>query len=455
MGKRVTIFTNTFPYGLGETFFNEELPFLCKKFGKVDIFPLYIPGTEVAKSRRDTPDNTIIHPPLLGFDHKDKKGLILNGAFTFAPLWFAVKEFLKRGVYLSGKKLWIWGNYTFILRSILGNVKVMEDILDTLAKSDTAYFYWGDKSALLVPFLKRLLKGRRVPKFVVRFHGSDLYEEAKGFLPYREMLYKAVDYAVAISHNGKGYIEKNYRNQPANISVHHLGSFYHSDACPNLGAPVDNTGERVDTQGAFNIISCSNVIELKRVHLIAAAMLTLERDSALAATLKENGISHLCWTHIGDGPLLEPIKDFIVENGVESEPQSELTPVAFNFLGAMPHSQVMEYYQSHYTDLFVQVSRTEGIPVSIMEALSFGTPVIATNVGGVAELIPDGCKCGTLLDKNLTTQQLADAIKGWILKSIELPEFETALTARHLWEENWNCEKNYTQFAEFLISTTL
>ena len=79
-----------------------------------------------------------------------------------------------------------------------------------------------------------------------------------------------------------------------------------------------------------------------------------------------------------------------MQNGPAEDEAEGLTPVAFNFLGAMPHSKVLEYYQTHYTDLFIQASRSEGIPVSIMEALSYGTPVLATNVGGVAELLPQG-----------------------------------------------------------------
>ena len=38
-------------------------------------------------------------------------------------------------------------------------------------------------------------------------------------------------------------------------------------------------------------------------------------------------------------------------------------------------------------DLFLTVSANEGIPVSIMEAQSFGIPVIATDVGGISEIV--------------------------------------------------------------------
>lgn len=50
-------------------------------------------------------------------------------------------------------------------------------------------------------------------------------------------------------------------------------------------------------------------------------------------------------------------------------------------------------------DLFVNMSLSEGIPVSIMEAISFGIPIIATNVGGNAEIVND--ETGVLIPVNI------------------------------------------------------
>lgn len=428
--SKLTLFTNSYPYGTGETFLHEELPFVAKKFDKIVIFPLYIPkGTENRTdiSQQPLPANVRVMQPLIPFDHKDKKSLIINGIIPKSFL-MEVCEFFKRGVFLSGKKLWIYFNYTLLLNSILSNRKVMRSIKTELEQSNAAYFYWGDKSALIIPYLRKRLKNH--PPFVVRFHGSDIYEEVKGYLPYRDKLYKAINYAVPISNNGMEYIKLRYKNhQPQHIELHRLGSYAHDNVC-------------IANNDIFHIVSCSNVIELKRVEIIAKALLNIEKDFVFVERMTELGYKKIKWTHIGDGPLLEGVKEHFKLGSAF---------IIANFPGRLPHEKVMEFYSNNRVELFVQVSRSEGIPVSIMEALSYGIPIIATNVGGVNELfrnIPQ-CPYGTLLTKNLTAIDLEKAIKNFIL----LPDSEVEkarITARIEWETNWNNNKNYSAFANFL-----
>jgi glycosyltransferase involved in cell wall biosynthesis len=77
-----------------------------------------------------------------------------------------------------------------------------------------------------------------------------------------------------------------------------------------------------------------------------------------------------------------------------------------NFLGFLSEDEVIHELQD--CDLFVLPSFVEGLPVSAMEAMAIGVPVIATNIAGTGELVEDG-RTG-LLVRPSDSQALADAV---------------------------------------------
>lgn len=66
-----------------------------------------------------------------------------------------------------------------------------------------------------------------------------------------------------------------------------------------------------------------------------------------------------------------------------------------NFLGGIANQELPKYYQK--ADVFVLPSLTEGTPVSVLEAMSSGCPVVATKVGGVPAII-ENRKSGLLIN---------------------------------------------------------
>jgi glycosyltransferase involved in cell wall biosynthesis len=79
------------------------------------------------------------------------------------------------------------------------------------------------------------------------------------------------------------------------------------------------------------------------------------------------------------------------------------------------------------TDVFVLSSDYEGNPLSVMEAMAAGKPMICTAVGGVPELVEDG-ECGLLVPQR-SEKALADAMR-YMLESPEARESMGKASAR-------------------------
>jgi len=83
-------------------------------------------------------------------------------------------------------------------------------------------------------------------------------------------------------------------------------------------------------------------------------------------------------TLLGDGDDRKRLEAAAIEYGINNK---------VNFAGFVDQKTIADTLQS--SDIFVLPSFAEGIPVALMEAMAMGVPVIATYVGGIAELVID------------------------------------------------------------------
>lgn len=97
---------------------------------------------------------------------------------------------------------------------------------------------------------------------------------------------------------------------------------------------------------------------------------------------------------IGDGPELESLKRRAQRLGVDSR---------VSWAGRIPDAS--RYFAAF--DVFVLSSRTEGTPMVVLEAMAAGTPIVATRVGGVPDVVPTGT---ALLVPSESPAELAHAI---------------------------------------------
>lgn len=89
----------------------------------------------------------------------------------------------------------------------------------------------------------------------------------------------------------------------------------------------------------------------------------------------------------GDGPEREKLQILVNKYGLGKN---------FKFLGFI--SETSDFYQD--LDLYINTSFHEGIPLSILEAMAHGTPVVAPGVGGLCEIIEDGVEGFLVYSRN-------------------------------------------------------
>lgn len=151
------------------------------------------------------------------------------------------------------------------------------------------------------------------------------------------------------------------------------------------------------------------------------------------ATLVGEGERLELWL-AGSGRLLPSAQRRAAELGIES---------VVRFLGYVPNVEILEWLAAGRVDVVALPSDWEGIPVSLIEALAHGVPAAASDVGGVAELVGDGC--GILVPEG-DHAALADAIRR-LLHSPELRQ-EVSRAGRERVEREFAVERVVTQLRD-------
>ena len=134
----------------------------------------------------------------------------------------------------------------------------------------------------------------------------------------------------------------------------------------------DALKKRIKIDGEV-ILFVGRLIDLKGVdYLIKAAPKVIESFPKAKILLVGSGPKKNC--------LVKLTKDLNLENNVV-------------FVDQVPHDELLQYY--NLADVFVlpsivnEESETEGLGVVLLEAISFGIPVVGSGVGGIPDIIKD------------------------------------------------------------------
>lgn len=365
----LVVLTRRYPFGVGEEFFSPELKVLSKRFN-VHIVPVSGPLPKPKK----LPESVEVHT--LWDD--GRLATLLAGArsLRMAPLL----EDLRDCAQVACRSRRVSGFFGPAARA-LGEHFLAALLWARISRCSTCststlyYAYWGSSGAVALSL-------HRAGKFVVRMHGYDLYPERAwgGYIPSQPRILEATRAVLCVSEHGRRYLSSEYPAQREKLHLSRLGVTRQKAARSSQGP-------------GLHIGSISAIVPVKRLHLIAESI----------AVLRGRGVDAR-WSHFGSGPDTPKLQDLVDRLGLSShvEFRGHLRPAEAGLYPALASAGL---------DVVCNVSLSEGIPVSLMEAASFGIPIVATDVGGSRELVVPAN--GIMLPSEPTIEEIANALESY------------------------------------------
>lgn len=261
-------------------------------------------------------------------------------------------------------------NFIFKYNAIIGLQSLIWFVkldLSKFSKESNIHAQFATQASIVSLLIKEYYSN--YPHISFTFHAYDIYFKNKWFNLLIEKSHKAF----SISNFNIKYVQEKY-DVSNKIVLSRLG--------------VSRRGilkEGKKESDNFRIGLMSWFVEKKGVNFLLEAL----------KQLKENGFENIKVVLAGDGPLKVKYKQYIVENN--------LTEMV-EFIGKIDSDQKIDFYNS--LDLFVLPSiklknDQDGIPVVLMEAISFGIPIISTNISGIPEICIDNYNGILIKEKNI------------------------------------------------------
>jgi glycosyltransferase involved in cell wall biosynthesis len=191
--------------------------------------------------------------------------------------------------------------------------------------------------------------------FSFTLHGSDLLQRAD----LLSAKLRACQFCVTVSDYNRQHILSNYPSTPSDkIIVQRLG-VDHVLPWPASEPTAEEGCQR------FCLLAVGRLHRVKDYGFLIEA----------CDVLRDHGVDFLCWI-VGEGPERLALERQIVALGLQG---------CVHLIGQVPRTDLPGYYR--YADLVVMTSKSEGIPVVLMEAMAHEKLVLAPAITGIPELV--------------------------------------------------------------------
>lgn len=261
--------------------------------------------------------------------------------------------------------------YTDALASKLTEVAVEHSL-------DLVHMHYAIPHAVSAYLAREMLRPVRYLPVVTTLHGTDitLVGRDPSFLPITKF---GIDQSDAVTTISRYLRDATYETFSSRCDIKVVYNFIDADYYRRT--PNEALRRAIAPEGEKIILHISTFRPIKR---IMDCIEVLARIRELATTARARGSSSRFGVKMvmcGDGPERADAETLAARLGVSD---------SVRFVGKQPQSEIRDYLS--VADLFLLPSQSESFGLSALEAMACETPVIATRVGGVPEVVEeDGC----------------------------------------------------------------
>ncbi len=405
---RLAVFTSQFPSRVS-TFFARDMRGLIEAGVEVEIFPLYPLDATLWPYVPSILDKRILSRDRV--HHIDLSSAWRSGSRSGRR---SARRFAKdaASVGLSA----IAGGPAALAKSGYALAKAWAWAGEHAGRFDHVLAYWGNYAATSAISFQRM-SDLSIPVSMFLHAGTDLYHRPLSLRS--KLLY--VDNVIVVCEFNRQYLEERYpdiRDRIAGkVHVHH----------PGLDIPAIPCTE--DDRRPGSLLAVGSFERAKGFDDLLQAVALLRRRS-----------SNVVVDLVGDGRQAGALRRLASRLGIEA---------AVRFRGWLPFDEVQRAMRAATLLAHPSIGLGDAVPTVIKEAMAVGTPVVASAVAGIPELLDRG-RCGLLVPAR-NAERLAEAIAE--LLGDETRRRQLARAARAFAVENFDMWRNGRRLAEILRST--
>ncbi|RPH30286.1 MAG: glycosyltransferase [Bacteroidales bacterium] len=401
----IYLFTHSFPYTKNsETFLETEMHVISSYSEyNVTVIPLL-----KSKFKRELPLNVVLDNKICEYSFFHRALIFFR--LLLSPIFWS---FSKERTNFEFKVLFDWVKY-FYGASLIK--QYIYQNRNNINPDDIFYSYWFSFAPLGFALAKNY-NWFKTNRCFTRAHGFDVYLADRGvYVPLREFTLNRLEKVFVVSDYGCSFLQDKYPQFNHKVTVSRLGVMALSKSkLFKVNSLIKNE---------FNVVSCSGLSFIKRVPLIFKS---INNYCELNCNIK------ITWVHIGDGEEKYILKELIS--------QQKKNNLFVKLTGSITNEDVKEIYSKNKFHAFINLSTTEGVPVSIMEAISAGIPILATDVGGNREIVTE--ETGLLLSNGFKQEAFNEKLDFLLINNIAYVR-----TVTSFFEKNYSAANNYPAFYE-------